>query len=576
MPASPRLVRRLLLVVAALALLAPIAPGLPTTSASAQELPTPTVAVARASAETVDVTWVSTADPHRWKVLAFSDGRYLGQRTFPGNARSGRVSQLPPGTSITTWVVPINDLGQWGTGATSPAVRLPRDPACPAVSGTCVHVNAKAPTRAATGAGLGLTHGFTAETDPYKVTDIGIRHWRIPALDAERWWYADLLGATTTAILSDVWANWYTRPDGRVQSPWADWGAYRAWVTAVAGWHAQNGVLPDQWEVQNEPGVHVFDPAFPPTTDLLVEQHRIAAEAIRSVIPGAKVVGPAVSPVLFGHGVEDIQAFTAKAAAAGLQLDALVWHENVGASASTDGGPHAVLQHIADAREAMAAAGMSNLPIDITEFAAPYEQLQPGSIVGYFSAFARGGVRYAGTACWFRPNAAGQLADSCFAKPGTLDGLLLNDGKTPTDAWWTYKAYNQLSTAGARFVPTSVDDPATSAVATVDGTPVRTLVGRHTGCTAADGPCPTGTTPGGKENVTVRMTTPTAGSWDIVVSKIASNGGASSGPTVLKRLTVSAGTSAISIGAYSLADGDVLQVDATPTPVKAPAAAKRR
>ncbi len=562
------LARRLLLVVTTIALLAPIAPGLPTTTAGAQELPIPLAAVATASAEAVDITWVATADPHRWKVLAFSDDRYVGQRTFPGSARAGRVSQLPPGTSITTWVVPINELGHWSTGATSLPVRLPRDTSCPAVHGTCVHVNALAPTTQATGAGLGLTHGFTAETDPYKATDLGIRHWRIPALDAERWWYADLLGATTTAILSDVWANWFTRPDGRIASPWADWDAYRGWVTAVASWHLQNGVLPDQWEVQNEPGVHVFDPALPPTTELLVEQHRIAAEAIRSVIPGAKVVGPAVSPVLFGHGVEDIEAFTSQAAAAGLRLDAIAWHENEGASATTDGGPGAVLQHIADARAAMEAAGMGHLPIDITEFAAYHEQLQPGSIVGYFSAFARGGVRYAGTACWPRANAAGQWADSCFARPGTLDGLLLADGKTPTDAWWTYRAYNQLSVAGARFLPTSVDDPATSAVATLSGATVRSLVGRHTGCTAADGPCPSGTTPGPKEDVTVRMTAPSAGSWDIVVSKIASNAGASSGPTVLKRLTVTAGTSAFTVGAYALADGDVLQVDATPTPAK--------
>jgi hypothetical protein len=64
------------------------------------------------------------------------------------------------------------------------------------------------------------------------------------------------------------------------------------------------------------------------------------------------------------------------------------------------------------------------------------------------------------------------------------------------------------------------------------------------------------------------MTAPTAGSWDIVVSKITSNSGASAGPTVLRRTTMTAGTTPFTVGAFAVADGDVLQMDATPTPVR--------
>ena len=53
-----------------------------------------------------------------------------------------------------------------------------------------------------------------------------------------------------------------------------------------------------------------------------------------------------------------------------------------------------------------------------------------------------------------------------------------------------------------------------------------------------------------------------------MVSKITSNAGASSGPTVLKRQTVTAGTAPFAVGAFTLADGDVIQVDATPSPAK--------
>jgi hypothetical protein len=571
---AARLLRRSLLPLTAIALVAPVVPtsiAHAATAAVAQELPTlpiPTAALAQASGTAIDVSWVSVGDPHRWKVLAFSDGRYVGQRTFAGAARSGRVEHLAPGTSITAWVVPISAQGGWGGWVTTLPVVLPRSSACPLTSGTCVHVDGAGLAGPATGVGLGFLHGITTGTDPARVSALSPRHWRVSALDAPRFQLARAAGASVTAVLSDPWAWHTTQADGRVASPWASWELYRWWVSLIAQWHVEQGLVPDRWEIQNEPSDALFDAANPPTIALLVEQHRVAAEAIRSVIPDAKIVGLSVSPVLFGHGLQDLEGFVTEAAAQHVDLDGIAWHENIGACSTCDGGPTAVLQHVDDARAALRAAGLADLPIDITELAAPYEQLQPGAIVGYLRALTEGGVRFGGTACWERPTSGGAVANSCFDTPGTLDSLLLADGRTPTDAWWTYRAYAQLAGAGARLVRTSVDDPATSAVASINGATVRTLVGRHTGCTAADGPCPAGTTPGPRETVTLRMTAPTAGSWDIVVSKITSNSGASAGPTVLRRTTMTAGTTPFTVGAFAVADGDVLQMDATPTPVR--------
>ena len=352
-------------------------------------------------------------------------------------------------------------------------------------------------------------------------------------------------------------------------APWQDFSSYRLWVTTIAGWHQQAGLIPDRWEIQNEPSDYAFDPAYPMTPALLVEQHAVAAEAIRSVFPDAEIVGPAVSPFLFGHGTSDMEAFITLSAARGYGLGGLTWHENTGYCDTCDGGPASVRQHLDDARTALQASGMGSLPIDITEYGAPYEQLQPGAIVGYLAALAGGGVRYGGTTCWDRPDANGVVGNSCFATPGTLDGLLMPDGTTPTDAWWTYKAYAQLAQSGARLAVTSVDDPTTSAVASVtSSTKVQALVGRHFGCTPADGWCPAGTAAGANENVTVRITFPATGKWDVVVSKIASTSGATGAPTVLKRTTATASTAALTIGAYTVADGEVLQVEATLVPAK--------
>jgi len=562
---SPR--RSALRVALATAILAVVAP-LPTAGAggaAATSLPMPPSVTATPLPGAVELAWTSSEDAHRWKVLIFSDDRYIGTRTFPGTARQGRIDHIPPGTSVWTWTVAVDPDGAWGPGTISPAVRVPRDPSCPATSGTCVHVNARATTGPATGVGLGLLHGVSEATDPARIAALSPRHWRLSAFNVETFEVAEASGASTTLVLSDPW-SWATwRPDGRVASPWADdFGYYSWWVGVLVEWHVQMGLVPDRWEIQNEPSLLAFDPSHPPTSALIAKQHAVAAKAIRSVIPDAEIVGPAVASFLFGHGVEDVEAFTQQAGELDFGLGALVWHEVAGVCTICDGGPAAVRQHLDDARTALEAADLGDLPIDITEYGATYEQLQPGAIVGYLSALADGGVRHGGTSCWVRPNAGtGGDTDTCFGTEGTLDGLLLPDGTTPTDAWWTYAAYAKLASGRANLAPTSVDDPTTSAVASATGTTARVLVGRHTGCTAADGPCPDGSTPGASERVTVRMTFPSAARWDVVVSRIASSSGEAGAPTVLLRSPMNAGSTPLTLGSFTVADGEVLQVEAT-------------
>ncbi len=566
LPRRRHLPRRAVLAVAVvLGALAPVLPISGTDAAVAApviSLPTPSRATVTARAGAVDVAWTSSQHAHRWKVLAFADGRYLGQRTFAGTARSGRVGHIPPGTNAMAWVVAITAEGWWGTMVPTASVRIPRDVACPATTGTCVHINGRAVRSATTGVGLGLLHGATSATNPDRVKALSPRHWRVSAFNAETFRLARASGASVTVLLSDPW-SWHTmQPTGRVSSPWADFELYRWWLGMVVQWHLAQGLVPDRWEVQNEPSAHLFDAAHPPTTKLLVEQHAVATEVIRSYLPKAEIVGFSASPYLTGHGVTDVQAFTSLAASRRAGLGALAWHENTGACASCDGGPASVRQHLDDARAALVAAGMAGLPIDITEFAAPYEQLQPGAIVGYLSALAEGGVRYAGTACWERPGRGGVVTSSCFDQPGTLDGLLLPDGTTPTDAWWTYAAYAQLSAKGTKLVATSVDDPVTSALASMTTTSLRALIGRHSGCTAADAPCPGGTTPGKPEEITARVTFPSAGQWEVIVSRVASSSGAAKAPIVVKRTLVQAKAAALTVGRFRVADGEVLQVQA--------------
>jgi hypothetical protein len=508
----------------------------------------------------VEVSWTASGPAEHWRVLIVSDGRFMGQRTYSGSTRKAVVGHMPPGTTVQVSVGSFTADGTYNTWLTSSTVKVPRDASCPATNGTCVHVDARTSTGPATGTGLGMLHGITANTDPARVDSLDLRHWRISAFDEARFRLAQQAGGSITVALSDPW-SWYNRlPDGRITAPWADWDYYRWWTSTIVQWHVDQGIVPDRWEVQNEPKVEELDAAHPPTQDLIVEQHAVATEAVRAVLPDAKIVGPSMWPFQIGSGLVDFEAFATKSAARGLDLDGVTIHDILGACGSCDGGPAATRQHIDDAKAALTSAGLGSLPIDVTEFAAPYEQLQPGAILGYLSAFADTGVRYAGTSCWDR---ADGLQSGCFAPGGTLDGLLMPDGRTPTDAWWTYEAYARLSGAGAQLTRTTVDDPATSAVASVTGGVVRTLIGRHQGCTTADGPCPNGTAPGRVENINVRMSLPTTGKWAVVVTKLASTTGGSTGPKVALSKTFSATSSPLNLGSFPVADGEVLQVVAT-------------
>ena len=507
----------------------------------------------------IDVSWVSAGDPLHWKVIVVSDGVHLGRRTFPGSARSGRIDHMPPGTDVAVAVGGIDENGAFESFLSSSTVTMPRDPKCPKITnGTCVHLDGRTTTTPPSGVGLGVLHGITSSTDKAQLDRLDIRHWRLSAQDESRFRLAREAGGAITVVLSDPWMWSYQMGDGRAYSPWTNWDYYRWWVGTIVQWHIDRGLIPDRWEVQNEPLSAFFDAANPPTQDTIVEQHAIASEAVRALLPDAKIVGPSTYPFQQGHGVADMEAFAQKAAARGLDLDAVAWHEIVGACGDCDGGPSTVRQHIDDARAALSAAGLGTPPIDITEYGAPYEQLQPGAIVGYLDALIDGGVRYGGMSCWDRAG----LSTGCFAPEGTLDGLLLPDGRA-TDAFWAYEAYAQLSSSGT-LSRTTVDDLNTSAISSVSGTTVRALIGRHKGCTKADGPCPNGTTPGPTETINVRTTFPTTGKWKVSVTRLTSSSGYSAGPRSLltKTITVSS-ANPVSLGSRSTSDGEVLQVVAT-------------
>lgn len=525
--------------------------------------PAPQVQASATAPDAIRVTWSGTGEPTRWWVLvAASDDRSVGQRTACGSCRAIDVAHLAPGSRYRIRVVAVDATEGFGAFSAPVEVSTPAARGCePVAAGTtCVLLDASAPGPAATGVGLGVLHGVTTDTPPALFAPLRPTSWRVAALDFERFAAARRYGGTVTVLLSDAWVQVSS------QAPWDDWGAYRSFVAQTVAAQLAAGALPDQWDVQNEPGPSSFPGAGrPPTPDLVAEQARVAAEEIHRILPGATVVGPSSAYPTFGSGPADLEVFARETIGRGLPV-ALSWHE-IGGSClgACDGGPRAVLQHVDDARAMLRGVpGGDAVRLEVNEWGAPWNARQPGATVGYLSSLAYAGVELANPACWPQRN-QGSMLDSCRSRPGTLDGLLEPDGRTPSDVWFVHAAYAAMTGAGRRLLPVSVADPEASAVATVDGQgAIDVLVGRHTGCDASvDDSCPAGVRYAPDASLRL-LVAGGATRYAVAIATIASAAGPSSGATPVRTAEVAAAGGIVDLGTVALADGAALVVSLRP------------
>ena len=527
--------------------------------------PAPSVDASAESPTSVSVTWRSDAEPPRWWVIVSSaDDRSVGQRTACGSCRAITVAHLAPGTDYLARVVGVDATGRFGAFSHAVRVKTPPVGLCATASAadTCAAVDLSDQIGPATGVGSGLLHGITPGTDLSAATALRPMAWRVSAGDTVRFSLARSVGASITVLLSDLWMN--TTGD---LAPWADWDRYRAWVMDTVNAYKTYGALPDYWEVQNEPMPSVYTNGAPATPELVEQQYAVAAQAIRAVVPDAKVIGPSPSYITFGSGLVDVDAFTQRVAADGLPLAALAWHElGGGCFATCDGSPRAVLQHADDARAALARAGLTSVALDVNEWGAPWNFRQPGAAVGFLSSLAYAGVDTAGQTCWIESILSTQ--STCFSTPGNLGGLLLDDGRTPTDAWWVHKLYADMTGGDRRLVRADIEDAEASVIATVDGGgTIQVLIGRHTGCqSGVDDNC-TGASSAPARSVRLVLGGSVAGArYAVTAAKVPSVVGGLAQPTALGTAVVSATGSTIDAGAWTLGDGEALSVTLVPTP----------
>ncbi|HUC04922.1 MAG TPA: hypothetical protein VL961_05960 [Acidimicrobiales bacterium] len=386
------------------------------------------------------------------------------------------------------------------------------------------------------------------------------------------WNVAVASGAQTTLVLSDLWT---TYNGGQPPTPWSNWTTYNNWVKATVAAVLASGEKVSYWEVYNEPGSddNYYSAAnFATVTPaLLLQQFLSTYQDIKSVDPAAGVIGPSL-PQWQDYAGEygtstshefDMVTFLNFAAANGIQLAAVSWHEitdSLGPNPAENTVLPAVIEdHVAEARQLIAARPSLGHPlIFINEYAMPEVQLIPGWDVAYLAALTNAGVDSAGRSCW---------GGAC-ANP-TLDGLLATDGTTPWNEFYDRVVYAAMS--GSMIANSSTSDYVTALGSYNSSTrTVTALVGRGVGC-SQDPMCGTTGTPD-QPPAPVKVTVDVPFSSGTATLALTDIPGGTLGPvtsapvpvtTTVPIQPVGNGKGAVTITIPSFADGDAYGISIT-------------
>jgi hypothetical protein len=355
----------------------------------------------------------------------------------------------------------------------------------------CIQVDGRSQRGPARLPAQGFLWSIASTNDPAMVAALRPQHWRL-ADTKEVYDRAKRYESRVTVMLSDFWYGATNdAKKGGAQPPWNNWSQYAEFIKSVVRQYRDLGKPVDYWDIQNEPGGDYVWTCCRGTTQQLLDQYRVAHDAIRSVDPEARIVGPSLGAFADGPGQDrswpfDLERFFRFVEFWGLRFDAISWHE---ISAPPPGAkdrsifitsPRDVIDHIARVRKLLAAHPRVGKPeILINEYGVPSSRLLPGWTAGWLGAFEQANVDGANRACAMAIDTAGRSYSECAR--GVLDGLLIGDEKTPQANYWVHRAYADMT--GERLATSSSDDAVTAfATAGPDGT-VRVLLGRHKSCT---------------------------------------------------------------------------------------------
>ncbi len=437
--------------------------------------PPPANVRATPGAGSARVSWDPSAGSTQLYVIkAYAGGNsYSGTLFACGTCTNVTFRSLTNGASYVFAVAARND------GGDSPAVRSgavrPASDLCP--DGPCIAVEGGAGQGAASLRAQGVLHGVTADTDKSRISALKLRSWRGSG-GKDNYNNAGRYASSTTQILSDYWFKLI----GPVP-PWEDWTKYKSFVTQLVLTAKREGWSPTYWDVQDEPDYGLpYRKGSTVTQQNVLDVYKAAYEAIKTIDPTAKVIGPTLmgfqpDPDPKNPGALDLTTFLRYAAANNLKFDGIVWHETgAGHLNPYEWTTESVVNHV-DALRGMLTQwpSLGHPAILLNEYVQLRDLNVPGWVTGYISAMERGNVDEANVTCGL-----GNEVANCYA--GTLGGMLSTDHTTPRAAWWVHRLYAEMT--GTRVDVTS-SVFGLSGFATSSSSGMRILLGRHQSCTAA-------------------------------------------------------------------------------------------
>ena len=452
------------------------------------------VTLAAGSGAALQVTWVSSPtgiDVDHW-MIALEDTatkRIATHLTACASCRTATIPDAVTGRAYKAEVWPVEKTGAAGRSSKSSVFTLTDGLCGTDKTAVCAAIDGRNRIEPMAHRAGGLNGGWDGTTtEPWRVDLIGPTSARVDVhTDAATW--AELKRrALPTTFMVDSW--WRTERQALGQSilPWSNVVLYQADVARLAAGLAAAGQAPDFWDISNEPDVAGVYGDAAPTRDQLLTQYRLAFQAIRGVIPNAKIIGPSLQGFFWDEPDRalDLKSFIAFADANQLPFYAISWHEN-GVESDLDDlwatSGRTIASHVARMRVALAGTTwLKQAKPFVSEVVPAWMSALPGGMVGWMSHAEGSGAEQMGLTCWPTPNdpAPGQTNPMTACGLGTFDGLAHSNG-LPTSTWWPHYQYRW--TLDGWRVDSRVNQLGWSVLATTrdDGT-VNALLGRSESC----------------------------------------------------------------------------------------------